>query len=107
MLNKGEIYNFWSLLSRKSLIREYSGVYDLKFSQLISVSPSIRAQPHLKNVFAWLVFMLLMFCSSLYYGWFALTVSLVPVSHPLTLGALWIGDRMECSMLFSGLLPLS
>lgn len=91
MLNKGEIYNFWSLLSRKSLIREYSGVYDLKFSQLISISPSIRAQPHLKNVF----------CMACFHVTNVLFKSILQAiypdsffSHPLTLGALWIGDRM-------------
>lgn len=44
-----EKHNFWSMFSRKSLVREYSGGYDLKFLQLISISPSIRAQPHFKE----------------------------------------------------------
>lgn len=39
------------MFSRKSLVREYSGGYDLKFLQLISISPRIRAQPHFKECF--------------------------------------------------------
>lgn len=32
-------------------MREYSGGYDLKFLQLMSISPSIGAQPHFKECF--------------------------------------------------------
>lgn len=89
-----EKHNFWSVFSRKSLVREYSGGYDLKFLQLISLFPSVRAQPTLKNVFALLIFMLIMFCSSLYSRWF-------PLTFYLAIPCLWVhcglGTEWSCS----------
>lgn len=90
-----EKHNFWSMFSRKSLVREYSGGYDLKFLQLISISPSIRAQPHFKECFCITYFHVNNVSFKSVQQVVPLTVSLVYLAAPSVGAADWDGAELR------------